>query len=71
MKEWKMQDMVNDRKCTPRKMIEKTQRENDRMENAHLEKGRKITPGKWQKKQNWKMKEWKMHYIENDRKITP
>ena len=38
--------MENDRKCTPWKMTEKSQPENDRMENAHPENGRKITPGK-------------------------
>ena len=46
MKEWKMHDMEKGRKCTPRKMTEKSQLENDRMENAHPEIGRKNTPGK-------------------------
>ena len=35
MKEWKMQNMENYRKCTPRKMTEKSQLENDRMKNAY------------------------------------
>ena len=43
MKEWKMHDMENDRKCTPRKMIEKSHLENGRMENAHLEKDKNHT----------------------------
>ena len=43
-KEWKMHDMENDRKCIPRKMIEKSHPENDRMEIAHLENDKKITP---------------------------
>ena len=43
MMEWKMHDMENDRKCAPRKMIEKSHTENDRMENAHPENDRKIT----------------------------
>ena len=34
MKEWKMHDMENDRKCTPWKMTEKARPENERMENA-------------------------------------
>ena len=42
MKERKMHDMENDRKCTSRKMIEKSHPENDRMENAHMENDRKI-----------------------------
>ena len=46
MKEWKMHDMEKGRKCTPWKMTEKSQPENDRMENAHPEYGGKITPGK-------------------------
>ena len=46
MKEWKMHDMENDRKCTPQKMSEKSEPENDRMKKAHLENGTKITPGK-------------------------
>ena len=46
MKEWKMYNMEKGRKCTPRKMTEKSQLENDRMGNAHPEKGRKITPRK-------------------------
>ena len=49
-------------------MTEKSQLENDRMENAHPENGRKITSGKWQKKHTWKIKELKMHDIGNDRK---
>ena len=57
MTEWKMHNMENDRKCTPRKMTEKSQPENDRMENAHLENGRKFT--------YWKMTE-KAH-LENVR----
>ena len=40
MKEWKMHDMENDRKCTPWKMIEKSHPENGRMENAHPENDR-------------------------------
>ena len=46
MKEWKMHDMENDRKCTPRKMTEKSQPENDRMENAQPENCRIITSRK-------------------------
>ena len=46
MKKWKMYDMEKGRKCTPWKTTEKSQLENDRMENAHPENGRKITPGK-------------------------
>ena len=37
MKEWKMYDMENEKKCTLQKMIEKSHPENDRMENAQLE----------------------------------
>ena len=48
-------------------MTEKSQLKNDRMENAHLENGRKITSGKPQKKHTWKTKEWKMHDMENAR----
>ena len=44
MKELKMHNMKNDRKCTPQKMTEKSQLENERMVNTHPEKGRKITP---------------------------
>ena len=44
MKEWKMHDMEKGRKCTPRKMTEKSQPENDRMENVHPENDRKSTP---------------------------
>ena len=43
IKEWKMQDMEKGRKCTAWKMTEKSQLENDRMENAHPENGRKIS----------------------------
>ena len=46
MKEWKMHNMENDRKCTPRKMIEKSHPENGRMENAHPDNDRKITSRK-------------------------
>ena len=46
MKEWKTHFTENDQKCTPRKMTEKSQLENDRKENTHQENGRKITPGK-------------------------
>ena len=45
-----MHDMENDRKCTPRKMIEKSHPENGRMENAHLENDRKIKPQKMTEK---------------------
>ena len=41
-----MHDMENDRKCTPRKMIDKLHPENNRMENAHPENDRKIAPRK-------------------------
>ena len=41
-----MHDMEKGRKCTPQKMTEKSQLENDRMEKAHAENGRKVTPGK-------------------------
>ena len=37
MKEWKMHNMEEGRTCTPQKMTKKSQRENDRMENAHPE----------------------------------
>ena len=50
MKEWKMYNMENERKCAPRKMIEKSHLENGRMENAHLENDRKITPRKMTEK---------------------
>ena len=45
-----MHDMENDRKCTPRKMIEKSHLENDRTENAHLENDRKIPTRKMTEK---------------------
>ena len=57
MTEWKMHDMEKGRKCTPRKMTEKSQLENDKMEIAHPENGRKTT--------YWKMTE-KAH-PENER----
>ena len=50
MKEWNLHDMENDRKCTPWKMIEKSQLENDRMENAQPENDRKIPPRKMTEK---------------------
>ena len=50
MKEWKMQNIENDRKCAPWKMIEKSHPENERMENTHPENDRKITPLKMTEK---------------------
>ena len=50
MKEWKIHDMENDRKCTPQRMTEKSQWENDRMGNVHLENCRIITPRKMKEK---------------------
>ena len=41
--------------------------ENERMENARHEKGRKCTYQKMTEKHTWKMKEWKMHDMENGR----
>ena len=41
-----MHNMENDRKCTPRKMIEKSHSENGRMENAHPDNDRQITSRK-------------------------
>ena len=51
-------------------MTEKSQPENDKIENAHPENGRIITPEKLQKKNTWKMKEWKMYDMENESKYT-
>ena len=55
---WKMKENA------PWKMTAKSQPENDKMENAHPENGRKITSGKWQKKHTRKMTE-KAH-LENE-----
>ena len=38
--------MENERKFTPQKTTEKSQPENDSMENSHPKNGRKIKPGK-------------------------
>ena len=47
--------MEKDRKCTPHKMTEKLQLENERIEYSYLENGRNITPRKLQKKKTPKM----------------
>ena len=45
--------------------------ENERMEYAQHEKGRKCTYWKMTENHNQKMKEWKMHDMEKGRKCTP
>ena len=65
MKEWKMYNIENDRKWAPQKMIEKSHPENERIENARHEKGRKCKHLKMTENPTWKMKEQKMHDMEN------
>ena len=45
--------------------------ENERMENAQHEKGRKCTYWKTTEKHTRKMKEWKMHNMDKSRNCTP